>query len=101
MMIVGLTGGIGGGKTTIAKMFDKLGVPVYFSDKEAKEIMNSSGKVRNKLIHEFGKSAYLNGKLNREYLARIVFNDKTQLLIINRIVHPEVENHFKEWIKKY
>lgn len=99
MIVIGLTGGIGSGKTTIAKMFDELGIPVYFSDDEAKKIMNNSSEVRKLLIAEFGENTYLNGELNRKYLAKIVFNDKVKLLTINNIVHPEVKKHFKKWIK--
>lgn len=99
MIVIGLTGGIGSGKTTIAKMFDELGIPVYFSDDEAKKIMNNSSEVRKLLIAEFGENTYLNGELNRKYLAKIIFNDKVKLLTINNIVHPEVKKHFKKWIK--
>lgn len=100
MIIIGLTGGIGSGKTTVAKMFSSLGVPVYFTDIEAKKIMNNSIIVKNKLIDVFGDAAYNNGELNRKYLADIVFKNKEQLSIINNIVHPEVEFHFKDWVKK-
>jgi len=99
MIIIGLTGGIGSGKTTISKMFNELGVPVYYTDIEAKKIMNTSIQVKHKLIHEFGEDAYRNDQLNREYLAKIVFNSKERLSIINSIVHPEVESHFKAWVK--
>jgi dephospho-CoA kinase len=99
MKVIGLTGGIGSGKTTVAKMFIELGVPVYFADTEAKKIMVNSKKVRNNLIAEFGEDTYLNGELNKEYLAEIVFNNKEQLSAINSIVHPEVESHFKIWIE--
>ena len=100
MIIIGLTGGIGSGKTTVAKMFNKLGVPVYFTDDEAKKIMNDSIIVKNKLMDVFGDESYTNGELNRKYLADIVFKNKEQLSIINNIVHPEVEVHFKDWVKK-
>ena len=99
MIIIGLTGGIGSGKTTVAKMFNDLGVPVYFTDTEAKKIMNNSVVVRNKLVDVFGEDAYINGELNRKYLADKVFNNQEQLSIINSIVHPEVEIHFKAWVK--
>ncbi len=99
MKIVGLTGGIGSGKTTIAKMFGSLGVPIYFADDEAKNLMNTSTKIKNKLIGEFGEDAYINGKLNRLFLADLIFNDKEKLLKINKIVHPEVDHHFKNWVK--
>ena len=100
MIKVGLTGGIGSGKTTVANYFIELGVPVYFADYEAKKLMNSSADIKNKLIREFGEKTYQNGELNRKYLASIVFNDTSKLNIINGIVHPAVANHFAEWIKK-
>lgn len=99
MKVIGLTGGIGSGKTTIAKMFNELGVPIYFADIEAKRIMANSRKVKNELIEKFGEMAYLNGELNRKYLADLVFKNREQLLSINSIVHPEVEIHFKAWIE--
>ena len=99
MKVIGLTGGIGSGKTTVAKMFIELGIPVYFADIEAKKIMVSSRKVRNNLIDEFGEETYLNGELNKKYLAEMVFNNKERLSAINNIVHPEVEIHFKTWIE--
>jgi len=100
MITVGLTGGIGSGKTTIANFFIELGIPVYFADDEAKKIMNSSKKIKKKLIAEFGDEAYKNEELNRGYLADIVFNDKEKLSIINSIVHPEIAKHFSKWVKK-
>lgn len=99
MKVIGLTGGIGSGKTTVARMFESLGIPVYFSDDEAKIIMTNSAKVKKKLIDEFGKNTFANDKLNRKYLANIIFNDKSKLLKINNIVHPEVDVHFNKWIK--
>jgi len=100
MIVIGLTGGIGSGKTTVANYFIALGVPVYFADNEAKKLMNSSKAIKKKLITEFGKDAYKEGKLNRPYLASIIFNDKNKLNVINSIVHPEVNKHFSSWIKK-
>ena len=97
MKIIGLTGGIGSGKTTIAKMFEKLGVPVYYADDEAKKLMNSSDKIKEKLIDLFGENTYINDVLNKEFIASIIFNDKSKLNEINSIVHPEVEKHFKNW----
>jgi dephospho-CoA kinase len=100
MKIIGLTGGIGSGKTTVAKMFSTLGVPVYFADIEAKKIMHNSIEVKNKLIAEFGVDVYLNGVLNKEYLAKIIFNNKDRLSSVNNIVHPAVESDFKLWAAK-
>ncbi|MEM6719035.1 MAG: dephospho-CoA kinase [Bacteroidota bacterium] len=96
-MIVGLTGGIGSGKTTIAKMFHDLGVSIYIADIEAKKIMHTSKEIREELIAAFGEEAYIDGELNRSYLSKIVFNQPEELKKINAIVHPRVGQHFKDW----
>lgn len=100
MVIVGLTGGVGSGKTTIAKCFETFGVPVYIADDEAKALMNRSKVIKRKLIELFGESAYRDGKLNRPFLASKIFKEKEMLLKINAIVHPKVASHFKRWLKK-
>lgn len=100
MKIIGLTGGIGSGKSTVATFFLELGVPVYFADAHAKRLMQQSKVVRKKLVAEFGEGAFRNGKLNRAYLADIVFHDKSKLAAINAIVHPSVGNSFKRWVGK-
>lgn len=99
-MIIGLTGGIGSGKTTIGKWFESKGIPVYIADKEAKALMNRSKVIKRKLIALFGESAYINGKLNRDYIASKIFNDKSLLTKMNAIVHPKVASHFQHWLKK-
>ncbi|WP_067146120.1 dephospho-CoA kinase [Pseudotamlana agarivorans] len=98
MKIVGLTGGIGSGKTTVAKMFQELGVPIYIADDEAKKLMNESSVLKQELTQLFGENAYLNDGLNRPYIANIIFNDKTYLQKMNAIVHPRVAEHFKKWV---
>lgn len=100
MIKVGLTGGIGSGKSTVAKMFIDLGIPVYFSDDNAKRLMATSKVVKRKLIKEFGKKTFVNGVLNKPYLANIIFNNKAKLQAINAIVHPSVGNSFKRWVGK-
>ncbi|MBU2940610.1 dephospho-CoA kinase [Lacinutrix sp. C3R15] len=100
MKIVGLTGGIGSGKTTVAKEFSKLGVPVYIADDEAKKLMNSSKSIQRELVALFGEEAYKNQELNRPYLAKLIFNNEDLLQKMNAIVHPKVANHFKKWLKK-
>lgn len=100
MKIIGLTGGIGSGKTTVAKMFSKLGVPVYIADTEAKKLTNSSKEIRRELISLLGEESYLDGVLNRKYVADKIFNDKTLLEAVNKIIHPEVAVHFKMWAAK-
>ena len=100
MKIIGLTGGIGSGKSTIAMLFKALGVPVYIADIEAKKILASSKVVRAKVISLLGTSAYSNEMPNRAYIAQKVFNDPVLLDGLNAIVHPEVTASFKRWVQK-
>ncbi|GAA3589095.1 dephospho-CoA kinase [Flavivirga amylovorans] len=100
MIIVGLTGGIGSGKTTVAKEFEALGVPVYIADAEAKNLMNKSKIIKRKLIQLFGDNAYINNKLNKQFIADIIFNNKDYLQKMNTIIHPRVAKHFEKWMLK-
>jgi dephospho-CoA kinase len=100
MVVVGLTGGIGSGKTTLAKYFESLGVPIFMADDEAKSLMNSSKIIKRQLTELFGESAYKDGELNRSYLASKIFTEKALLSKMNAIVHPRVASHFKKWIAK-
>lgn len=99
MKIIGLTGGIGSGKSTVLNFFKELGAPVYVSDVEAKRIMHSSQDIIDKVTELFGKEAYIQGELNRKLIAAIVFSDKNKLKALNEIVHPAVYKDFKEFIK--
>ncbi|MGB3151309.1 MAG: dephospho-CoA kinase [Maribacter sp.] len=100
MMIVGLTGGIGSGKSTVGDFFKDLGVPVYNSDVQAKKLMSSSKKLKKKIAALFGEEAYFDNQLNRSYIAQAVFGDKKLLEKLNKIVHPAVRKHFIKWVKK-
>ena len=100
MKIIGLTGGIGSGKTTVAKVFSELGISVYISDVEAKALMNRSKIIRRKLIALFGEEAYKDNLLNKPFIANKIFNDAQLLNKINSIVHPKVGHHFNRWLKK-
>ncbi|MEC3907689.1 dephospho-CoA kinase [Tamlana sp. 2201CG12-4] len=100
MMIVGLTGGIGSGKTTVAKLFESYGVPVYIADEEAKKLMTNSKVIKRKLIHLFDSQAYIDDVLNKPYIANIIFNNKAYLQKMNAIVHPKVARHFEKWVLK-
>jgi len=99
-MIVGLTGGIGSGKSTVAKLLQELGVPVYNSDAEAKKLMETSKVLQKKIKMLLGPDAYGNTTLNRSYIAEMVFNDKQLLSKLNAIVHPAVRKHFMGWATK-
>jgi len=99
MMIVGLTGGIGSGKSTVANMFRELGIPVYDSDKEAKLLMATSQEVKEAITDLLGKEAYSDGELNRSFIADKVFKDSELLEKLNGIVHPAVRKHFMQWVE--
>ena len=100
MVVVGITGGIGSGKTTISNYLKSFGIPLYVADKEAKALMNRSKVIKQKLIQLFGDEVYVDGKLNRPFLAKMIFKDKSLLNQMNAIVHPKVASHFKRWLKK-
>ncbi len=100
MFIVGLTGGIGSGKSTVAQFFNELEIPVYYADVEAKKIMHRSKIIKRKLIAYFGEEVYFNNELNKPFLANLIFNDASHLKFVNSIVHPKVNQHFKRWIKR-
>jgi dephospho-CoA kinase len=95
--IIGLTGGIGSGKTTIANHFSVAGIPVYIADDEARKIMQSD-EIITDIKKTFGNTVFDNGILNREKLSGIVFNDPEKLKLLNAIIHPAVKKHFSNWI---
>jgi len=100
MIKIGLTGGIGSGKTTVARMFEELGVPVYYADDKAKELMNKSPELRKKIKKLLGEQAYEGKQLNTKYVAGIVFEDKTKLSALEKLVHPVVVADFLSWAEK-
>ena len=100
MLNVGLTGGIGSGKTFASKIFEVLGIPVYQADAAAKRLMETNTVLKNQLIEHFGNDAFVDGKLNRSYIAEIIFNDKEKLQLINSLVHPYTIQDGIEWMKK-
>ena len=100
MLNVGLTGGIGSGKTIASKIFEILGIPVYQADAAAKSLMESNPILKNQLIVHFSENAFVDGKLNRKYIADIIFNDKEKLHLINSLVHPYTIQDGIEWMKK-
>ena len=96
--LIGITGGIGAGKSTVSSICKHLGFKVYNSDQRAKEIVSEDSIIKKKLISFFGKNIYKNGVLNRKFLSDKIFNDKSSLQQINSIIHPAVKKDFNSWV---
>lgn len=97
MFKVGITGGIGSGKSTVARIFEVLGIPVYYADEAAKQLMNTDPVIRKGIIREFGEEAYKNGMLDRKYLALQVFNNEEKLSKLNALIHPQTIADAESW----
>lgn len=97
--IIGLTGGIGSGKTSVAKILEERGFPVYYSDNEAKNIVNRDLILKDKIIELLGKDSYVGGNYNRKFVADKVFNDSGLLEQLNHLIHPAVKIDFENWVK--
>ncbi len=100
MLKAGITGGIGSGKTTVCKMFEKLGMPVYYADDQAKYLMQHEHFLIDQLKKNFGEDVYANGKLDRKLLAGKVFNDPARLALLNSLVHPAVFRDTERWMEE-
>lgn len=100
MIRVGITGGMGSGKSTVAAIFAAMGIPVYEADAVARSIMNTDPALRAQIIASFGASAYTNGELNRSWMAEKVFNDEEQLEKLNQLVHPVVIAAGEKWMQQ-
>jgi dephospho-CoA kinase len=98
MLLIGITGGIGSGKTTACKVFELLGIPVYYADTRSKEILNENAQIKQEIKSLFGDCIYDDKGLDRKKLAQIVFNDHTKLKALEAISHPAVKADFKEWV---
>jgi len=99
MLKIGITGGIGAGKSTVCRVFYTLGIPIYDADSRAKRITTTHPQLRQEIIQEFGTESYLpTGELNREFLAKTVFNNPDKLQILNQLIHPRVRQDSQEWI---
>jgi len=96
--IIGLTGGIGSGKTSVAKLLEKKGFAVYYSDDEAKNIVNKDSELKEKIISLLGEESYSEGIYNRKYVAEKVFNDVELLEQLNHLIHPAVKIDFENWV---
>jgi len=101
MLKIGITGNIGSGKTTISKIFEVLGIPVFYADDEAKKVMVNDAILIDELKQAFGAESYFeDGSLNRKYIAGIVFNNPAELEKLNAIVHPATFRAFDNWLKQ-
>ena len=100
MLILGLTGGIGAGKSTVAQVFQSLGLPVYNSDYWAKYLTQHDPDIRQNLIKWFGESIYRSGELDRTYLAQKIFTNPENLERVNGLIHPRVAQHYQNWLKE-
>lgn len=100
MYRVGLTGGIGSGKSTVARILETLGIPVYYADDAAKTIMNTDAGLRQQIIQHFGEASYAEGQLQRKYLADIVFNEPEKLALLNSLIHPVTIRHSEQWFRR-
>ncbi|MBC8034916.1 MAG: dephospho-CoA kinase [Chitinophagaceae bacterium] len=100
MLRIGITGGIGSGKSTVARVFEALGIPVYYADNEAKRIMQEDEKLKALLIHHFGEAIYKKGVLDKVHLSSLVFNNKEKLDLLNSIVHPATIHAASMWMKE-
>ena len=100
MLKVGLTGGIGSGKTTVARIFELLGIPVYFADNAAKTIMNEDEHLKALITAHFGEASYTGGTLNRAYISSIVFLNAEKLALLNTLVHPATIRAAEKWMQE-
>lgn len=101
MLKIGITGGIGSGKSTVSRIFELLGIPVYYADERAKDILTRDAELITAVKAHFGEEVYdENGVLNRKYLGNIVFNDKRQLALLNSLVHPATIRDSNQWAQQ-
>lgn len=100
MLRVGLTGGIGSGKSTVAKIFEVLGVPVYYADAAARRLMNEDPELKKNILSHFGNESYKDNELNRSYIASLVFNDKEKLELLNSLTHPSTIRDANQWMQQ-
>lgn len=100
MLKVGLTGGMGSGKTTVARIFEVMGIPVFYADVEAKKLLAEDHELRLKIIHAIGSESYDGSKPNRQYMAQIVFNNPEKLAALNGLIHPATIQQAKAWMNK-
>ncbi len=99
MLKIGITGGIGSGKSTICKVFETLNIPIYYADIAAAVITNKNNEVKSQLIAKFGDEIYSYGMLDRKKLARLIFNNSEALAFVNSVIHPAVKKDYENWLE--
>ncbi|MDR2622927.1 MAG: dephospho-CoA kinase [Dysgonamonadaceae bacterium] len=100
MKIIGLTGGIGSGKSTVSRVLEVLGIPVYEADTESKRLVDTSPYIREQLVDAFGSQLYKNGELDKAMLASLIFGNKENLQYVNSVIHPAVFDDFRHWTER-
>src|ERR1700733_9539264 len=98
MIKVGITGGIGSGKSTVAKVFETLGIPVFYADQRAKILMDENEALKEKIQQNFGKDVYVYGKLDKKHLSDMIFSDAKKLALLNSLVHPATIKDADDWM---
>lgn len=99
MLRIGITGGIGSGKSTVSRIFEVLGIPVYYADAAARRLMNENQELKKKIINLFGNESYKDGELNRPFIASLVFNNKEKLEQLNALTHPATILDAAKWMQ--
>lgn len=96
---IGITGGIGSGKSVVSHLLEVMGIPVYISDVASKQLTNSDVSIRRKLIDLLGEDVYIHGELNKPLLASYIFDDLEHIRTVNAIIHPRVRDDFRQWVE--
>lgn len=100
MITIGITGGIGSGKSVICKLLNSMGYPVYYADAESKRLTNTHPKIKKDLIALFGEKIFTDNQINKKMLAERIFNNSETLIKVNNIIHPIVKEDVEKWVKK-
>jgi len=100
MKTIGLTGGIGSGKSTVSRLFETMGIPVYTADTESKKLINISPQIREQLMAKFGSQLYKNGEIDKAMLASLIFGNEENLRYANSVIHPVVFDDFRQWAEQ-
>lgn len=101
MIVFGITGGIGSGKSVVSRLMQMIDIPVYIADERSKQLLDTSDELKQKLTDAFGNQLYRNGKIDKALFASIIFSDKEKLQLANNLIHPEVQKDFMHWLDSH